>query len=66
MVSSALPKAQGIVADLVRQRQDETDYRLLIGRSHGKNVAADALGFLRLVEQPVAFRLREGPGQGIA
>ena len=49
----------GRVAELVGQGEHERDVRRLVVRIDLKDVEADALGLVGLVEEPVALRLRQ-------
>ena len=43
--------------NLVGQGEDQADARLPVSRIHVENVAADALGFVWLIQQAVSFGL---------
>src|SRR3989440_12143972 len=62
-VAGAFPRP---AAELVGGREKQHDQRLLVIGLRGKDVEADALRLLRLVEQPVSLCLGERAWNGLA
>src|SRR5262249_14403173 len=54
----------GAARELVGDGEQQHDEHVLVVGIGAQDVPADAVGFLRLVEQPVALRLGHGPGDG--
>src|SRR5262249_49867532 len=60
-----LVEASQLLAQLIRERQDQRDARLRVARVDREHVEADALRLVRLVEQAVALGLLHRGGDAV-